>query len=112
MAANTINMTGFMNWLLILVKQNEPVKEAVNAMLVNSNSLVNGILIFFKKVRAAKKVPAKEGIFNDPITCATELLGSKIKPAGVCINPPPPTMASTSPAKKAMKQSMIMVEVI
>jgi len=101
-----------MNWLLILVKQNEPVKEAVKAILVNSNSLVNGILIFFKKVRAAKKVPAKDGTLRDPITCATELFGSKINPAGVCINPPPPTIASTKPAKKAIKQSMIIVEVI
>ena len=112
MAASTNNMTGFINWLLTLVKHSEPIKEAVNAMLVNSKSLVKGILIFFKKVRAAKKVPAKEGIFKDPITCATELLGSNIKPAGVWIRPPPPTMASTSPAKKAMKQSMIIVEVI
>jgi hypothetical protein len=72
-----------MNWLLTLVKQSDPRKEAENAMEVNSKILLNGIFICFKKVRAAKKVPVKEGIFNDPITWATELLGNRISPAGV-----------------------------
>ena len=112
MITSTTNITGFINWLLTLVKQRDPVNEAINAMDVNNNNLANGIFTFFKKVRAAKKVPVKEGIFNEPMTCATELLFSKIKPAGVCINPPPPTMASTKPAKKAMMQSKIIVTVI
>ena len=34
-----------------------------------------------------------------------------MSPIGVCINPPPPTMASTKPAAKAAIQSKIMVVV-
>ncbi len=72
-----------MNWLLTKVKQKLPVKAAAKAMLVNKISLASGIGAFFKYCLAAKKVPVKLGIFNDPITLETGSLGNMIKPAGV-----------------------------
>jgi hypothetical protein len=41
----------------------------------------------------------------------TGKLGSKINPAGVCIKPPPPTMASIKPAAKAAIQSNMIIYV-
>jgi hypothetical protein len=63
------------------------------------------ISIFFKYRVAAKKVPLKEGIFKLAITVETGRFGSNINPMGVCINPPPPTIASTKPARKATKHN-------
>ena len=39
----------------------------------------------------------------------TARFGNKIKATGVCINPPPPTIASTNPAKKAAIQSRMII---
>ena len=67
------------------------------------------IVTFFKYCAAAKEVPLKAGIFSVPITVETGKLGSKINAAGVCINPPPPTMASMNPAINAATQRKIIM---
>jgi len=54
-------------------------------------------------------VPVKDGILSEPITLATDSLGIKINPAGVWINPPPPTIASTNPATNAIMHNNISV---
>ena len=92
-----------------MVKQKDPVNDAAKAMLVKRSNLFKGILTFCKYSLAAKKVPAKEGIFSEPITLATDSFGNKINPAGVCINPPPPTIASTNPATNAIMHNNISV---
>ena len=53
----------------------------------------------------ARLVPLKEGIFKEAITEATGNEGRITKAAGVWIKPPPPTIASTNPAQKAIRQS-------
>ena len=81
-------------------------------MLVKSNNLGNGIFTFFKYCLAAKKVPVKDGIFREPMTLEMGSCDNKIIPAGVCMSPPPPTMASTNPATNAMQHKIITVELI
>ena len=92
-----------------MVKQKDPVNDAAKAMLVKRSNLFKGILTFCKYSLAAKKVPVKEGIFSEPITLATDSFGNKINPAGVCINPPPPTIASTNPATNAIMHNNMSV---
>ena len=58
------------------------------------------------------EVPVKEGILVVPSKVATGYCGRVINVAGVCINPPPPTMASIKPAAKAARQRMIISFVI
>lgn len=102
---------GFMNRLLICVKKRDPEKDATNATRHMSIIFFQSIFTCFTYCFAAKKVPLKDGIFSEPITVATGSLGNKIKEAGVCINPPPPTMASTKPARLANKHSKMSVVV-
>ena len=56
---------------------------------------------------AAMDVPINDGILVVPNKVATGYLGKVINVAGVCIKPPPPTMASMKPAANAAKQSKI-----
>ena len=42
-----------------------------------------------------KQVPIKEGTLSVPMIVETACVGIRISPEGTCINPPPPTTAST-----------------
>jgi hypothetical protein len=68
--------------------------------------------LLFSGIEWLRMVPVHAGIFKEPITVATGYWGNNTNAAGVCIKPPPPTIASTKPAEKAKRQSKISVNVV
>ena len=82
----------------------EPAQAAANAMLHMSANNFHCSVTLRAYCAAAIDVPKNEGILVVPSKVATGYCGSVIKVAGVCISPPPPTMASIKPAANAAMQ--------
>jgi hypothetical protein len=93
--------------LLTIVSNWEPAKDAKKAIVQIIEIKPQFNLTFLRYWTTARLVPLKEGIFKEAITEATGKEGKIIREAGVWIKPPPPTMASTNPAQKAITQSRI-----
>lgn len=94
-----------MNWLLTIVRSRDPAKDekkAIVHIIVISRQFK---FTFLRYCTTARLVPLKEGIFREAITEATGKDGNMTRAAGVWIKPPPPTIASTNPAQKAIRQS-------
>lgn len=102
-----ISIIGFMKLLFTFVSKVDPAKAATNASAVISN--INSQFTDTRRAYCAVAilVPLNDGIFKVPITVAKGYCGNNTSAAGVCINPPPPAIASVNPAKNATKQSSI-----
>ena len=75
-----------------------PVQEPANANRIPARASFTGIYPFCQNLHVATAVPIPELSLFVPIAVCT---GSPaIKYAGKDINPPPPAIASTNPAKK------------
>jgi hypothetical protein len=85
----------------------DPAIEEKNEISVTQKKIFHSIITFRVYCTAAKDVPVNAGIFKVPITVATAYCGNSTRAAGVWISPPPPTIESTKPAKKAKKHNKI-----
>ena len=88
------------------IEDTESILEIINYNILNSTALYD------YKIRSLEN---QIEIFNDklnkgfPIIVATEYCGIKINATGVCIKPPPPTIASINPAKNEAQQRRIII---
>ena len=96
--------TGFMKSLLTTVKSCDPKNAETNARSAMMPRSFQFIFTFLRYWLVAIAVPLKAGILRVPITVETGRCGKKTKAKGVCINPPPPTIASINPAQNAAPQ--------
>ena len=108
---STQNKMGFMCVFPILLSSSDPKNANEKATTHIIAMVFHTICTFLTYCFAAKKVPLNAGIFNEPITVATGKFGIKISAVGVCISPPPPTIASIKPALNAAIHKSIKVMV-
>jgi len=84
----------------------DPQKDIANAAKAIHPTSFQLIDTRFEYWYNATDVPEKAGIFEVPKSVATGKFGKVIRRTGVCIKPPPPTMASIKPAQKAAIQTI------
>src|SRR5690606_30933241 len=82
-----------------------PANDRTNALTAAGSTRDQGIWTLRMNDRAAKVVPHTEESLFVPYSVAGGVSGSRFSRAGSWIRPPPPTAASTAPAKKANRHS-------